>query len=146
MEQKHNYYIVRADVLPEVCLKVAEATRLLETGEVQTINEAAVRTGISRSAYYKYHDAVRPIQDMLAGRILTFQMTLCDIAGLLSSILTIFARNGANILTINQTIPIGGHAAVTISAETSAMTASVEDLLSAVRGTSGVVRAELLAG
>lgn len=146
MKQKPSYYIVRADVLPEVCRKVAEAKRLLETGEVQTINDATVRTGISRSAYYKYHDAVRPIQDMLAGRILTFQMTLCDFAGLLSSILTIFAQKGANILTINQTIPTGGHAAVTISAETSAMTAPVEELLSAVRETVGVVRAELLAG
>ena len=33
--------------------------------------------------------------------------------------LTVFATSGANILTINQTIPTNGCAAVTISAETS---------------------------
>lgn len=146
MDEKHTYYIVEASALPEVYLKAAEAKRLLETGEVQTVNEAAIRTGISRSAYYKYRDTVKPIQNMMSGRILTFQMTLRDIAGLLSSILTIFAQNGANILTINQTIPTNGCAAVTISAETTDMTASVETLLYDIRSAKGVVRAELLAG
>lgn len=146
MERKQTYYIVEASALPEVYLKAAEAKRLLETGEVQTINEATLRTGISRSAYYKYRDTVKPIQNMMAGRILTFQLTLRDIAGLLSSILTIFAQNGANILTINQTIPTNGCAAVTISAETTGMAAPVETLLHDIRKTDGVVRAELLAG
>lgn len=146
MEGKQTYYIVEASALPEVYLKAAEAKRLLETGEVQTVNEATLRTGISRSAYYKYRDTVKPIQNMMAGRILTFQMTLRDIAGLLSSILTIFAQNGANILTINQTIPTNGCAAVTISAEMTGLTAPVETLLHDIRKTSGVVRAELLAG
>lgn len=146
MEQKQTYYIVEASALPEVYLKAAEAKRLLETGEVQTVNEATLRTGISRSAFYKYRDTVKPIQNMMAGRILTFQMTLRDIAGLLSTILTIFAQNGANILTIHQTIPTNGCAAVTISAETTMMKVPVETLLLSVRNTDGVVRAELLAG
>lgn len=146
MDRNQTYYIVEASALPEVYLKAAEAKRLLETGEVQTVNEAALRTGISRSAYYKYRNTVKPLQNMMAGHILTFQMTLQDIAGLLSSILTIFAQNGANILTINQTIPIHGCATLTISAETSAMNVPVETLLHSVRATKGVVRAELLAG
>ena len=146
MEQKQTYYIVEASALPEVYLRAAEAKRLLETGEARTVHEATLRTGISRSAFYKYRDTVKPIQNMMAGRILTFQMTLRDIAGLLSSILSIFAQNGANILTINQTIPTNGCAAVTISAETSLMKIPVEDLLLSVRKTEGVVRAELLAG
>lgn len=146
MEQKQTYYIVEASALPEVYLKAAEAKRLLETGEVQTVNEATLRTGISRSAFYKYRDTVKPLQNMMAGRILTFQMTLRDIAGLLSTILTIFAQNGANILTIHQTIPTNGCAAVTISAETTMMKVPVETLLLSVRNTDGVVRAELLAG
>jgi len=52
----------------------------------------------------------------MAGRILTFQFLLRDMTGLLSSILTIFAQFGANILTINQAIPTNGCASVTISA------------------------------
>ena len=42
--------------------KVAEAKRLLETGEKTTVNGAAREVGISRSAFYKYKDAVHPFQ------------------------------------------------------------------------------------
>ena len=105
MAQLPKYYIVEAQALPEVFLKVDEAKWLLETGEVATVNDAARATGISRSAFYKYRDSISPFQNLMAGRILTFQLLLRDMTGLLSSILTIFAQFGANILTINQAIP-----------------------------------------
>ena len=41
MAQLPKYYIVEAQALPEVFLKVAEAKWLLETGEVATVNDAA---------------------------------------------------------------------------------------------------------
>ena len=146
MTQLPKYYIVEAKALPEVFLKVAEAKWLLETGEVNTVNEAAKATGISRSAFYKYRDAIAPFQNMMAGRILTFQFLLRDVTGLLSSILTIFAQCGANILTINQTIPTNGCASVTISAETTNMTEGVEEMVRALSVTTGVLKAEILAG
>ena len=77
MEQaKPRYFIVESTVLPEIYLKVAEAKRLLETGEERTVNAAARRSGVSRSAYYKYKDAIRPFQDMVQGRIVTIQILL----------------------------------------------------------------------
>ena len=139
MTQLPKYYIVEAKALPEVFLKVAEAKWLLETGEVNTVNEAAKATGISRSAFYKYRDAIAPFQNMMAGRILTFQFLLRDVTGLLSSILTIFAQSGANILTINQSIPTNGCASVTISAETTNMTEGVEEMVRALSVTTGVL-------
>lgn len=146
MTQLPKYYIVEAKALPEVFLKVAEAKWLLETGEATTVNEAARATGISRSAFYKYRDAIAPFQNLMAGRILTFQFILRDVTGLLSSILTIFAQFGANILTINQTIPTGGSASVTISAETTAMERGAEELLRVLSRMDGVLKAEILAG
>lgn len=146
MTQSPKYYIVEASALPEVFLKVAEAKWLLETGEVSTVNEAARATGISRSAFYKYRDAISPFQNLMAGRILTFYFILRDVPGLLSSILTIFAQFGANILTIHQTIPTNGCAAVTISAETNAVEQGVETLVQAVSRQAGVLKAEILAG
>ena len=146
MTQLPKYYIVEANALPEVFLKVAEAKWLLETGEATTVNEAAKATGISRSAFYKYRDAIAPFQNLMAGRILTFQFILRDVTGLLSSILTIFAQFGANILTINQTIPTNGCASVTISAETTNMTDGVEEMVRALGAISGVLKAEILAG
>ncbi len=146
MTQLPKYYIVEASALPEVFLKVAEAKWLLETGRVSTVNEAARETGLSRSAFYKYRDAISPFQDLMAGRILTFQFILRDVPGLLSSILSIFAQFGANILTINQSIPTKGSASVTISAETSHMTRGTEALLQELTKTDGVLKAEILAG
>lgn len=55
-----KYYIVSAEALPEVFIKVAEARRMLQVGEAATVGEAARMVGISRSAFYKYKDAVRP--------------------------------------------------------------------------------------
>ena len=146
MTQLPKYYIVEAKALPEVFLKVAEAKWLLETGEATTVNEAARATGISRSAFYKYRDAIAPFQNLMAGRILTFQFILRDVTGLLSSILTIFAQFGANTLTINQTIPTNGCASVTISAETTNMSSGVEDMLRSLEAIDGVLKAEILAG
>jgi chorismate mutase len=145
MSKQPKYYIVEAAALPEVFIKVAEARRLLETGEVSTVNDAARATGISRSAFYKYRDSILPFQNMMSGRIITFQLMLKDVTGVLSSILSIFAQSGANILTINQTIPTNGCAMVTISAETIGMHAALEELLQRFTEVNGVVRAEILA-
>ena len=90
MSAKHKYYIVEASALPEVFLKVAEAKRLLSTGEASTVNEATRMTDISRSAFYKYRDAVMPFQNMMTGRIVTFQFLVHDKPGLLSRMLDIF--------------------------------------------------------
>ena len=146
MNQSEGYFIVQASSMPEIFRKVAQAKRLLETGEETTVNGAAHAVGISRSAFYKYKDAVRPFQDMLHGRIVTFQILLKDEPGVLSSVLNIFAQQGGNILTINQNIPVNGCAVVTITAETSQMHLSLEDMLQAAADSTGVIRCEVLAG
>ena len=146
MQKSPKYYIVEAAALPEIFHKVAEAKRMLETGETDKVNVATNRVGISRSAFYKYRDAIAPFQNMMAGRIITFQMMLKDKAGVLSAILSIFANCGANILTINQSIPTGGRAMVTISAETGNLSCPLEERSSELSGTPGVVRAEVVAG
>ncbi len=146
MTTKPKYYIVEASALPEVFLKVAEAKRLLSTGEATTVNEATRMTDISRSAFYKYRDAVLPFQNMMTGRIITFQLLLHDEPGRLSEILGIFAAAGANILTINSIVPTNGTAVVTISAETMDLSVPLEELLHSMNQTKGVVKAEVLAG
>ena len=47
MPTKPKYYIVESSALPEVFLKVAEAKRLLSTGEASTVNEATRITAIN---------------------------------------------------------------------------------------------------
>ena len=141
-----RYYLVQGDVLPDVFLKVVGARELLNTGEAKTVMEAVERMGISRSVFYKYKDSVLPFRDMTRGRIFTFNLFLRDEMGVLSGILAIFAEVGANILTINQNIPSGGVALVTISARLDNASETPDQLLVRLKAGKGVVSAELLAG
>ena len=146
MANTPKYYIVEASALPEVFVKVAEAKRLLSTGEAATVNEATRMMDISRSAFYKYRDAVLPFQNMMTGRIITFQLLLHDEPGALSNLLNIIADQKANIITINSIVPTNGCAVVTISAETMDLVVPLEELLRMLRQTKGVIKAEILAG
>ena len=146
MAEKNKFYIVEASALPEVFLKVAEVKRLLSTGEAATVNDATKMVGISRSAFYKYRDAIMPFQNMMTGRVITFQFTLQDQQGLLSLVMKLFAEAGANIQTINSVSPSNGCAFLTITAETAGLSVSLEELLRRLEDVSGVIRAEILAG
>ncbi len=146
MSKEVKYYIVAANALPEVFIKVAEAKRMMQTGEADTVGDATKKAGISRSAFYKYKDSVQPFNDMKAEHIITFYGMLKDNTGVLSHVLGIFASSGVNILTINQSIPTNGCAAVTISAETSGMEQTLESLIAAASAVEGVIRFEIMAG
>ncbi|MDD6966215.1 MAG: ACT domain-containing protein [Firmicutes bacterium] len=146
MTSKPRYYLVEESALPEVFLKVAETKRLLSTGEATTVNEATRMTDISRSAFYKYRDSVLPFQNMMTGRVITFQLLVHDEPGRLSEILAIFAEAQANIMTINSIVPTNGTAVITISASTMDLTISIEELMARLNATRGVVKAEILAG
>ena len=146
MNKKPKYYLVEATALPEVFLKVAEAKRLLATGQAATVNEATKITGISRSAFYKYRDAVQPFQKVNASHVITLQFLLHDEPGMLSALLGTMARQSANIMTINSITPNNGCAIVTITAETSQMSVTLDELLQQFTVTPGVIKAEVLAG
>ena len=146
MSKMPKYYVIEASALPEIFLKVAEAKRLLSTGEASTVNEATRITGISRSAVYKYRDAVLPFQHMMSGRVITFQFLLQDEPGALACLLTVFTEHKANILTINSIVPTNGSAIVTISAETMNLNIPLEEVLRLLRQVKGVLKADILAG
>ena len=145
MENQSKYYIVEASALPEIFLKVAEAKRLLATGEAATVNEAAKMTDISRSAFYKYRDAVQPFQNMNVNQVVTFQFLLRNETGALSAILALFAQYEANLMAVNSITPTNGCAVVTVTAETSQINVTLDEMLTAIGQTTGVIKAEVLA-
>ena len=51
MGGKTNFYIVAAEALPEIFIKVAQAKQMLQTGEAGTVGAATRAVGISRSAF-----------------------------------------------------------------------------------------------
>ena len=146
MARKIKYYLVAAEALPEIFIRVAEAKRMMQTGEADTVGAATKMAGISRSAFYKYKDAVQPFNDMKSEHIITFYTLLKDVSGTLSSVLGVFAASGANILTVNQSMPTDGCEEVTSSAESSAMEKSLEQLITDISALDNVIKFEILAG
>lgn len=145
MENEPKYYLVERLLLPEVFQKVVRANAALKAGRVRTASEAAQSVGLSRSAYYKYKDGIRPFYEAAHDRIITFHLMLSDKPGVLSSILGLFARVGANLLTINQSIPMSRQAAVTIAARTEEMKCTVDVLMQRAETLDGVLHIEVVA-
>ena len=144
--QESKYYLVEANALPEIFLKVMEAKQLLQTGTVKTVGEAVDKVGISRSAFYRYKDSIRTFQDMGRSPILSLSALLYDRPGVLGSMIAICTDSGANILTINQSLPTDGAAIVTISLSTSEMKADLNDLVNRIKHADGVISVEIVAG
>lgn len=144
MDNGSTQLLVDSSVLPEVFSKVIEVKKILSKGRIKTVNEAAKLAGISRSAYYKYKDYVFPFYETSRGRVLTLFFVVEDFSGILSSIINRIAQSKANILTINQNIPINGLADVTISIETAGMAQDVEDLIRDIGTIEGVRKQEIL--
>ncbi len=137
--------LVDTSALPDVYEKVLEAKRLLENESVSTAAEAARRAGISRSAFYKYRDFVFPY-DETGGHILTVHLVLSDQPGVLSAVLAAFAKAKANVLTVNQNIPAGGEATVSVSVRSDCMNLPLRRLMEMLSDVEGVRRASFVGG
>ena len=135
---------MKEDILPEAIKKTIKVKEILKRGEVKTINEAVVRLGLSRSAYYKYKDYVFPFYEASKDKIITLSLLLEHKSGVLSRVLNLIALDSGSIMTINQGIPLQGVANTTISIETKNMKVDLEALLDKLRMIDGVKRLEVL--
>ncbi len=143
---KPKLYLVDGAMLPAVFRKVSDAKEYLQTGAAATVAEAAAMAGVSRSAFYKYKEAIRPFRDIRSNQAVTVSILTRDRPGALSSVLTIFAANSANILTINQSVPTGGVGVVTLSFIAEELTVSLDTLGAQLEALPDVLRIEVLAG
>lgn len=126
-------------VLPEVFHGVLRAKAFLADGTATSAAQAARMAGISRTAFYKYRDAVS-LSETESGKPVTVHLTLFDRPGVLSGVLAAFAAVGANIRTVNQNIPQKNAAAVSISATLDAATPA--QLTAVLQNVPGVKRIE----
>ena len=143
-ENDAGYYVVRKKAVPEVLLKVVEAKRLVESEKVPTIQEAVDAVGISRSSFYKYKDDIFEFHENAKGTTVTLMFQMEDKPGILSDVLKLVAQYGANILTIHQSIPIGGMASLTLSIQILETTQDVSGMLEQMEGLHGVHRVKVL--
>ena len=135
--------IADLSVLPPVYQKVITVKELLESGQAETVNDAAQMADVSRSAYYKYKDYVFPFNQMQG--IITLSFVVSDITGVLSSILSVLAEARINVLTINQNIPVNSVANVTISIQNSLSEVPLQELVDNLGSLKGVKVVKVLA-
>lgn len=136
--EKKKYYVVKERAVPEVLLKVVEAKKLLDCGKVQTVQEAAELTGISRSSFYKYKDDIFPFHEEAKGKTITFIIQMDDEPGLLSNVLQTIAHFRGNILTIHQSIPINGIATLTLSVDILPGEGDAEQMMEVIEQIEGI--------
>ena len=140
-----RFLLVDAAVLPEVFLKVLQAKELLASGAVTNISTAARQAGISRSAFYKYREAVFPYESGGAQRLASLTVTLLDEPGVLCALLGELYRLGANIVTVSQNPTGDGVALVFLTARVARETPDGQ-LVTALGRLPGVVEARATAG
>lgn len=121
MTKNREYYIIAREAVPATLLKTYEVGKMLKRDKSVNVKEATQTVGISRSAFYKYKDMITKYTPLKMNKIITLVMELEDVTGNLSSVLNMIARHGANVLTINQNIPINGVASISISIDTQNM-------------------------
>ncbi len=139
-----KFVVVSTDVLPEVILKVLEAKRLIAQGVCRTSTEACKKADVSRSAYYKYKDSVYLHSEKMSRRVVTYHFVLLDQAGVLSEVLASLYKNNANVLTINQNMPIDSAATVTITVRFDDVGVDPEAVRKDLEKTEGVAKVRIL--
>ena len=144
MGENSGYYVVKKKALPEVLLKVVETQALLRTGKAATIQEAVERTGISRSSFYKYKDDIFPFHENNRGKTINLMLQLDNEPGVLSEVLNEIAKEKANILTIHQSIPLGGIASITLGIEILPETCEVSEMIDSIEAIKGVSLLKIL--
>lgn len=142
--KEESFYLVREDVLPEAMQKTLEVKKLIERGKANSVAEAVQRVDLSRSAFYKYRDAVFPFHTVVKEKIITLFFQLEDRSGTLSELLGIVAGAGCNVLTIHQTIPLQGRANVTLSLNINGMSEDINKLMSRLKRMEFVEKVEIL--
>ena len=136
--ENEEYFLVNSKLLPPVIKNVLKAKELLASGEASNTSQAAKMSGISRSAFYKYRDYVFRY-DKAPSSTLNLSAVLSDRAGVFSSFAAVLYEHGANIITVNQGMPVDGTAGVHLTVQTDKLTISVEELLRELKAADGII-------
>ncbi|MGN1420784.1 MAG: ACT domain-containing protein [Eubacterium sp.] len=140
---KIKYYLVNSNILPEVFPKVIKAKNLLVSGEATSVSQAVRMAGISRSAYYKYKDAIFEYNTQESDETATINAKLKDNAGVLSALMSEIYKAGANVLSVNQSVPVNSVADVSVTVRIAEMNISSDELVNSIKVIDGVTAVSL---
>ena len=135
MEKKSQLIVVDSAILPDVFTKVLEVKKLMAQKGEKSFASACKRVGISRSAYYKYKDSVFSYDEFFNRKIVNLY---------LSGVLVFLQDMKANILTVNQSIPVDGAANVNISLRLTSDDGEELTVLDSISTLDGVLEVKIL--
>jgi len=142
---KDKYLVIDKNILPDVYIKVVKAKDLLKAGQAKGISDAVKQVGISRSAYYKYHQYVFEFTSDERTRKVTISFIVANEQGVLSAVLNTIAHHNANIMTIHQGVPINELASVNITFDITNIDSTLDQLIKEIKACKGVSKVEILA-
>ena len=142
--EKVKYYLVNSSILPEVYSKVIDAKNYLAAGDAKSASQAAKMAGISRSAYYKYKDAIFEYNGEDSDETATISAKLKDNAGVLSALMNVLYTAGANVLSVNQSVPVNSVADVSVTVRVTEMVVPLAQLIENIKGINGVNGVKLI--
>ncbi len=144
MEKRSQLIVVDAMILPDVFTKVLEVKKLVARKGEKSFASGCKRVGSSRRACYKYKDSVFSYEELFNRRIVNLYLLLSDSPGVLSSVLVFLHGLDANILTVNQSIPVDGAATVNISLRMADASPDELTALNSITELDGVLEAKVL--
>ena len=121
-------------------LKVVRAKELLASGAVKNLSAAAKEVDISRSTLYKYKDKIFDVSETKS--VVALHVVLKDEPGTLQALLSIIARSNISIVTITQSAPVDGTAAVSITMKVRDMIGNMDSLVEEISAQPFVVTAK----
>jgi chorismate mutase len=136
--------VIDSRVIPDVFLKVLEVKKTIANKEAKSLAAACKLAGISRSAYYKYRDYIFLYDEKLTQKLITLYAVLQDKPGVLANVLSVVHSSEANVMTLNQNIPVDGVASITITLKLGTGMYSEDDIMSSIRSVGGVVDVRIL--
>ena len=144
MMKSSEYHLVRKDMLPDVLRKVMDVKRLIDSGEAASVNAACRSTGISRSSYYKYRNAVLAHRETKRSDLWMFVITLEPFPGALSQILQSIDAAASTIISIQQGQVLRGLTTLTITIDLLHSEQAMRNLRAAIASVHGVRQIEVM--
>lgn len=138
-----DYLIIHKSILPDYFETVLKAKSLVED-EKMSVSDACRLLGISRSTFYKYKDNIfSPSKNY--GKKAIVGVKTADKMGVLSNILSIIYNFGANVITINQDMPIKDSAYITMAIDVSDSEKHINELVKELKTVENVRSANIIA-
>ena len=138
-----DYYIIHKSILPDYFGAVLQAKSLVEDQKL-SVSEACKELGISRSTFYKYKDNIfAPSKSY--GKKAIVGLKTSDKKGVLSAVLSLIYNSGANVITINQDMPIKNSAYITMAIDISEMKEDINQLILKLKEVENVRSASIIA-